>query len=108
MEKTPLPKSKHPGEREIAWLRTRSREWNAAWNELAAVSGDEDKTAEHPRSGECWQYMGSWFVGRRWQHTFRHRQHPQTGDRLYLHLFATRGWKPEHEQRKRPKRRTLH
>lgn len=91
---------------EIIMLRPRSKEWNAAWKGLAELSGDHDREAENPRSGEVWQYMGTAKRVAAWAHEFRHRDHPSTNDRLYLRVYASPSWKAEDEQHK--KRQSLH
>lgn len=47
-------------------------------------------SAYHALSGEVWQYMGTWHIGRRWVHQFRHRCHPHTGQRSVLNIPAGR------------------
>jgi hypothetical protein len=93
-----LPDWKERLER-IVFLRVRSKEWNAAWKGLAALSGDDDFVALNPRSGEVWQYMGSVERGA-WRHEFRHRDHPSDNQRHLLRVLATAAWKPENEKRK--------
>ncbi|MBE7473122.1 MAG: hypothetical protein HS114_28665 [Anaerolineales bacterium] len=39
---------------------------------------------------EVWQYMGTWYLGGRWVHQFRHRCHPHTGQRSVLNIPAGR------------------
>lgn len=41
-------------------------------------------SAYHTLSGEVWQYMGTWSVNGRWEHQFRHRWHPYTGQRMIV------------------------
>lgn len=90
---------------ESSWfVRRRSREWHAAWKGLAAQSGDADYTAMNPIDGQIWQYMGSWKRAGRWEHTFRHRNHPPENKWIYLAVLATPRWSAEQER----KRRTLH
>ncbi len=82
-------------ERTTGWLRLRSKEWNAAWKELARRSGDSDYAGEH--QGECWQYMGSdrWLGW--WSHHFRHRNHKQLGFYARIRVRASPGWTPKSE-----------
>lgn len=67
-----------------------------AWNMLPG-----GHTALHKRSGERWQYLGTWFVQEKpnsgngyssctyhWEHQFRHRWHPYTGERMYFKIVA--------------------
>ncbi len=63
-----------------------SDEWNRMWAELASKeinSGDTE--CVHPETMESWQYMGT----RHGVHSFRHRNHPVTGEREYLNIPAT-------------------
>jgi hypothetical protein len=66
-------------------------EWDAAWRALLSVTGDADQAAEHPASGEVWQYMGTVLVGDSAVHQFRHRHHPRTGTRYNVEVPATHG-----------------
>jgi len=90
---------------ELESLRVRSREWTAAWRELVKLTGDTDRMAECPLSGETWGYMCTFRRGDSWVHEFRHRNHPALGRRWLLHVKASVGWSPEDERRTR---RTLH
>lgn len=40
---------------------------------------------------EVWQYMGTWERGGLWCHNFRHRHHPDTGQRRYMNIPAEAG-----------------
>lgn len=60
---------------ESAWYDSRALE--PAWQLLPG--GPE---AEY--QDECWQYMGSRWNGRTAFHSFRHRCHPSTNDRLVV------------------------
>ena len=50
--------------------------------------------ALHERSGEMWQYMGTWYIQDRktfkwhWMHQFRHRVHPDDGQREVINILA--------------------
>lgn len=77
-----------------AWIRPRSREWNAAWARLADVTGDRDFAAVNERSGEAWQYMGTYKRGGEWEHQFRHRDHPSNDQRWLLNLPVSKSWRP--------------
>lgn len=79
----------------MTFLKVRSKEWNAAWKALAEATGDVDRTALNQRSGEAWQYMGSEKRLRGWEHSFRHRDHPSTNERVYVWVRATGGWLPD-------------
>lgn len=86
--------------REDHWWRDHFRmmepdsepEWHLAWQGLARLTGDDDFEAQHPESGEVWQYMGSTDARGHWQHEFRHRDHPLTGERRYVRVAASPGW----------------
>ena len=54
-------------------------EWAVMWEALRERDGDT--VARNPESGECWQYMGTWMPGDVAVHSFRHRDHPRTGQR---------------------------
>ena len=70
-------------------------EWKIMWDGLAEASGDQDRAARDPISGEAWQYMCSVrFHGSQiWEHEFRHRWHPKKQARWVLLIEATPGWK---------------
>ena len=93
----------------LFFLDEQSTEWRLAWGRLAELSGDADREAMNPRSGEVWQYMGSVRSSVKsdaaWRHEFRHRDHPRTKQRLLLIVRATRGWSPPSP---RAPRRVLH
>jgi len=74
-------------------------EWNAAWAGLLRQTGDRDYFAECPETGEVWQYLDSCLVDGRWHHQFRHRCHPGTGRRVYVHVPASRDWQPREKVR---------
>jgi len=79
----------------IAFLAMGSDEWDRAWTALARdtvnrkVAGDR-RTATHPETGECWQYMGTHYMRSHggWVHDFRHRMHPAYGERLVCQIDA--------------------
>jgi hypothetical protein len=60
---------------------------------VAAWAYFPDPVLAHP-NGEVLQYMGSYERATGWVHTFRHRCHPETGERTYWHVPATAGWAP--------------
>jgi hypothetical protein len=76
-----------------------SSEWEAMWQELANMalnrSFADPTECPCPVSGESWQYLGT-FTGPDGCpiHEFRHRLHPATGRREYVHIPAT----PEFEE----------
>ena len=80
-------------------------EWEIMWDALAKASGDEDRAARDPVSGEAWQYMCSFRPQgtKKWQHEFRHRCHPKTQQRWVLHIEATPGW--TYRKRDTPRRK---
>ena len=70
-----------------------SPDWELLWERLAGApinAGIRDPYAcIHPESGEVWQYMGPSTpeISRGSDvHCFRHRHHPLTGKREYLHF----------------------
>ncbi|HEY5752219.1 MAG TPA: hypothetical protein VIT21_03655 [Chthoniobacterales bacterium] len=74
----------------VSWIEDRAdAELVRAWIELV------DPVALH--EGECWQYMATEFddaKGGGWQHVFRHRNHPATGDVMFVRVPAHRRWRP--------------
>jgi len=83
-------------------LRLRSKEWNAAWRELARLSGDADYTGLHQY--EVWQYMGSDTWKGYWTHHFRHRNHARLGHYARIRVPASEGWSPAEETVRRKPR----
>ena len=73
--------------RDRAYLPQDNPELLAAWQHFP------DPVLAHP-TGEVLEYMGSTKTAAGWVHTFRHRCHPETGERRYWHLPATPGWAP--------------
>ena len=88
------------------WLRSRGKEWNAAWKGLAERSGDTDYVGEH--RGEAWQYMGSDSWTGQWTHHFRHRDHKRLGYYARIRVPASPGWTPQQEAVKRKPKPTTH
>lgn len=80
---------------ELALMRIPSKEWNDAWQQLERRSGDRDRMAEDPESGEVWQYMGTAKIEGRWEHEFRHRHHPALQHRCIIRVPAAPTWKPD-------------
>lgn len=94
----PLPESTHVSEA--------SPEWDLMWAALAVTErGASDPTVRrNPESGECWQYMGTSFRGRTsGSHCFRHRDHPDTGDRVYRNIAASASFVADFHKRKETK-----
>lgn len=57
--------------------------WEIYWRKLATHPlNNGDPVCECPTSGETWQYLGPGPKGQ----CFRHRAHPLTGLREYLHI----------------------
>lgn len=88
----------------MCMLRRDSAEWRAAWMKLADADGRlrgwrfrGQQASEHPECGERWQLMGTVQEDGRWAHEFRHRCHPATQKREYVHIPASNGWTPEKE-----------
>lgn len=90
------------------WLERPSKEWTAAWQGLARMSGDKDFVGAH--QGEAWQYMGSDSWLGYWSHHFRHRNHRKLGLYARIRVPASPGWAPQprhdpDETPPKPKRR---
>jgi hypothetical protein len=77
-----------------------SEEWEAAWKALVKQTGDRDRAAECPVSGECWEYVSSFRDRGRWTHEFRHRRHPLKKRRWYVRVDASPDWNPEDDRPK--------
>lgn len=60
-----------------ATVRPNSSEWQYMWSALAAEFGATSQPC--PLGTENWQYMGSNNHSGRWEHEFRHRNHPKHG-----------------------------
>lgn len=78
----------------IAFFGRDTKEWHWAWKAMAEFTGDSDFTALDAESGEAWQYMGSTLRRGRWQHSFRHRQHPRLRRRVVIEVPASERWWP--------------
>ncbi len=60
-----------------------SPELELAWNKLSELSINRgDKACLDSLTGERWQYLSS----NKTQHTFRHRRHPQTKERMIINI----------------------
>lgn len=68
-----------------------SPEWECMWA-LLAMANKGDHTCEDPTTGECWQYMGTWWSRIHFRHHFRHRQ--LRGERHNFSVPASEGWEP--------------
>ena len=66
-------------------------QWDAAWQRMAAEGVNDGLpdpyTATCPRSGEGWQYMGSYIMPSGNVHEFRHRHHPAVNRRVITRVF---------------------
>lgn len=86
-----MPKEIYPG---LKFFDRGTREWDYMWERLAELEinqGLPDPTvAFDNNTAEAWQYMGTERHGRMWLHTFRHRCHPRTGDRVYERVPVSR------------------
>lgn len=71
----------------LIFLADEEDELQRAWDILTYAQGTDSWAENH---GEVWQYMGTSFDTQKdgWQHTFRHRCHPQTNERIYVHVPA--------------------
>lgn len=76
------------------WLDPEDPEWTYAWDK--AVPG-QDKLEEHIY-GEVWQYLGTWKLDGRWVHTFRHRMHPKTNQRIVRNVPVSPDFNPYNHQ----------
>ncbi len=72
----------------IGFAEPESEEWDHAWAGMADLTGDVDREAHEPMSGEVWQYMGT----HNRMHNFRHRSLPsREGQRVYFNVEAMTG-----------------
>jgi len=69
-----------------------SAEWRYMWDALGTHPLGGDCACHHAQYGEVWQYMGTGDMGAGVRHTFRHRVHPVTGKREYIHIRPSRRW----------------
>lgn len=81
----------------LCFVEPESAEWSFAWAGVARRYGSDFAQLNR---GECWQYMGTAFTARGWEHQFRHRCHPSTNERVYLHLPVSAEWTPPQQERK--------
>ncbi len=70
------------------FLDRHDAELESAWGWLRARWGDVSEEHE----GERWQYMGTELRADGWEHVFRHRCHPSTGERVYWRCAASSAW----------------
>lgn len=76
-------------ETETAFLERGTSEWNNAWFMLRVLDGTD---VDAVNDGECWQYMGTEKREDIWEHVFRHRVHPITGEREYRRVRPSLTW----------------
>ncbi len=73
---------------EVLFIKPEHPEWEYMWALVAQHPLNEG--VEEPTvadfSYECWQYMDTSLYGGELKHCFRHRCHPNTHCREYLHL----------------------
>ena len=62
-----------------------SNEWHRAWEVVHNTRFPVRKPGP-VQSDEFWQYMGSFNRDGKWQHEFRHRYHPATAQREFIHV----------------------
>ena len=76
---------------EFIIIKQDSPEYKFMWNWLSVHplnnKLDEPPVAYH--NNEAWQYMGSFRQDKKVLHTFRHRHHPLTSDRVNLTVNAS-------------------
>jgi hypothetical protein len=76
---------------EMILLKEGSPEWEYAWNWLS--SHPINNGLENPdvalHNNEAWQYIGSYRHDMQVVHSYRHRNHPVTGDVQFLSLHAS-------------------
>lgn len=70
------------------WLdRERDKdEWRYAWGQFP------DSAMYNAEYGESLQYMGTWLIGGKWVHQFRHRAIPGLNERRYWNVPASAGF----------------
>lgn len=72
-----------------------SAEWVHMWQVLSSHPINQgDPACKNPVTGDCWQYMTSFFHEGGYIHEFRHRCHPKNGIRLNVHVPSSPGWSP--------------
>ena len=65
---------------QMVFLKPGSKAWAEAWKGLLTLAGCV--VARNPDTGDRWEYVGT-YMG---HHEFRHKNHPQTGDRVYARV----------------------
>lgn len=78
---------------EMVLIKQDSNEWNYMWEWLENHPLNEGITdpslALHEKSGELWEYMGSYRQNAKVIHEFRHRCHPKSERVEYLKTYAS-------------------
>lgn len=66
------------------YLKPDTQEWEYAWAQLAAhpLNNVLPDSKMAVNNGEVWEYMGT----DKGKHTFRHRCHPSSDEREYVHI----------------------
>jgi hypothetical protein len=67
---------------QMVFLKPGSKAWAEAWKGLLTLAGCV--VARSPETGDRWEYVGTY----KGHHEFRHKNHPQVGDRLYARVAA--------------------
>jgi len=60
--------------------------WAALGRRIVAEGLGDGSDLEQQHDGEAWQYLGSIVADDRSRHSFRHRDHPSTGERVAFDL----------------------
>ena len=83
---------KEPADELVRMLDNLDPELEHAWSVIARVYGN--LLCHDWRTGETWQYMGTYHRAGAWSHHFRHRCLPATGKRTVSKVEASAGWTP--------------
>lgn len=87
---TAMPVSKAENLPIVAWAESESPELDRAYNELPG-----GPFAFHSRALEQWHYLGTGRTAEgTYVHSFRHRCHPYTNERMYRSVMANPTWFP--------------
>jgi len=70
---------------QMTFLKPGSRAWAEAWKDLLTLAGCV--VARNQETGDRWEYVGTY----KGHHEFRHKNHPQTGERLYARVPTSCG-----------------
>ena len=83
---------KEPADELARMLDNLDPELEHAWSVIARVYGN--LLCHDWRTGEIWQYMGTYHRAGAWSHHFRHRCLSATGKRTVSKVEASAGWTP--------------